>query len=201
MQLGHVIITLDPTVPAPPAYIVPLGIAGYTLPLCTNFIVTTLIVGRIWYFSLGGLSSGKSLALRAMSIVIESGLLYLVIQLVYVVLFAIANPAENIAGLMAVQIYGISSTLIIIRVGLGLSDEYTTSAAPATTLSFNSQLRQTRGKFSFGFSTTHVTVDTLEEGGTDRSDIEAPENKVVTNESDPVRALGTLTSSHTALAQ
>ena len=81
--------------------------------------------------------------------VVESGALYLAVQLVFVILIALDHPAQNIISVMAVQIYvrrghvrskrdantladhpvrdqGIAPTLIIIRVGLGASARSTT---------------------------------------------------------------------------
>lgn len=72
-------------------------------------MVTTLIVGRIWYKSYGISdvmpSSSTDSVRRAMIIVAESGMLYLVTQLIFVVMFAIKHPAQAIMGVVAVQIY------------------------------------------------------------------------------------------------
>ena len=38
-------------------------------------------------------------------IVVESGVLYLVMQLIFVILFATRRPAQHIAGPISVQIY------------------------------------------------------------------------------------------------
>jgi len=48
-------------------------------------------------------------------------MLYLIVQVVFVILFAIQHPAQGIVGVIAVQIYGIAPVLIIIRVALGMS--------------------------------------------------------------------------------
>ena len=48
MQVMHLVVTLSPTSPVPPASFVPLGTAGFTLPLCTNVLAMGLIVFRIW---------------------------------------------------------------------------------------------------------------------------------------------------------
>lgn len=134
--VAHLVLTTNPTSPAPPPAIVPLGLAGYILPLCTNSIVTLLIVFKIWHASRGLPGSpefvGRGAARHAMSLIIESGLLYLIAQLVYVVLFALNHPALAIVAVMAVQIYGIAPTLIIIRVALGLSSEHTSDTMVST---------------------------------------------------------------------
>jgi hypothetical protein len=41
----------------------------------------------------------------AIDIVVESGMVYLAVQLVFVVLFSIRHPAQGIIGVIAVQIY------------------------------------------------------------------------------------------------
>ena len=76
----------------------------------TNVIATTLICVRIWY-----LSPRKARDMRSayfptgtgqaiIKIVVESGMLRLVVQLIFVVLFAIGHPAQGIAGVIVVQI-------------------------------------------------------------------------------------------------
>lgn len=136
MEVLHLVIVMDPTAPVPPAAIVPLGLAGYILPLATNVIVTTLIVYRIWISSRIVKESpvviAQGASYRAMMLIIESGALYLFIQFVFVVLFAIQHPAQGIVAVIAAQIYGIAPTLIIIRVSLGISSEHTTKAMTST---------------------------------------------------------------------
>ena len=100
--------SIDPTSPTPPPVLVPLTLAGYTLPLCTNVMVTSLIVFRIWASSRtvsnSPLRIGEATH-RAMMLVIESGALYLLFQLIFVALVATQNAAEAIIAVMAVQIY------------------------------------------------------------------------------------------------
>ena len=43
----------NPTAPVAPAVLIPLGTASFALPLVTNFIITFLIVGRIYYIGYG----------------------------------------------------------------------------------------------------------------------------------------------------
>ncbi|KAH9962071.1 hypothetical protein BGW80DRAFT_1134495, partial [Lactifluus volemus] len=118
---------IDPTSPQAPKSLVPLGLAGFTLPLCTNVFVTSLIAGRIWYISprkahdMPGVNFPIGRGRAAIDIVVESGALYLAVQLILVILFAIQHPAQGIACVIAVQIYGIAPSLIVIRVALGLS--------------------------------------------------------------------------------
>jgi len=58
-------------------------------------------------------------------------LLYLIAQVTFVVLFAIGHPAQAIAAVIAVQIYGIAPTLIMFRVALGFAPSEGTAAAMA----------------------------------------------------------------------
>ncbi|KAJ7130427.1 hypothetical protein C8R44DRAFT_872232 [Mycena epipterygia] len=62
---------------------------------------------------------------RAMEIV-ESALLFLTAQFVFVILYAIAHPAQAVVEPVATQIHGISPMLIIVRVSMGTSYEQTT---------------------------------------------------------------------------
>ncbi|KAI0248392.1 hypothetical protein BJV78DRAFT_1131587 [Lactifluus subvellereus] len=126
-QALRLLMHIDPTSPMAPRSLVSLGLASFTLPLCSNVFVTGLIAGRIWYLSprkardLRGAHFPLGTGRAAIDIVIESGALYMAVQLVFLILFAIGHPARGIVGVIAVQIYGIAPTLIIIRVALGLS--------------------------------------------------------------------------------
>ncbi|EIW55056.1 uncharacterized protein TRAVEDRAFT_131226 [Trametes versicolor FP-101664 SS1] len=125
-QVVHFVVTQSPTSPVPPTAQVPLTVAGYALPLCTNVIASGLLVFKIWWMA-RGTRSGHTLqrtirlANDAAAVIVESGLIYLATQLVLVVLVTIEHPAQAIVGVMAVPIYGIASTLIVIRVTLGIS--------------------------------------------------------------------------------
>ncbi len=107
----HLLLGINPSAPVAPASLVPLITAGYTLPLATNVLVTVLIVLRIWYLSparnpqLRGISTRSRTARRAIDIMVESGALYMVTQIIFVVLFAVRHPAQAIIAVVAVQIY------------------------------------------------------------------------------------------------
>ncbi|KAH9941729.1 uncharacterized protein BXZ73DRAFT_41550 [Epithele typhae] len=128
---AHLVLALAPGELPPPAMI-PLETAAYVLPLCTNVLTTGLILYRIWWASrLGGgramIANTRRIAVGAMAVVVESGLLYLVVQLIFVVLVALDSDGLDIVIGLAVPVYGIAPTLIIIRVALGLSVEAITS--------------------------------------------------------------------------
>ena len=112
MGVAHLVLTIDPTAPVPPAAIVPLGLAGYALPLATNCMATALIAGRLYASAhsaeerVGALMSGTMRAAqRAVEIIVESGALYLAIQVAYVVLLSLEHPVDAIIAVMACQIY------------------------------------------------------------------------------------------------
>ncbi|EKM58138.1 uncharacterized protein PHACADRAFT_139802 [Phanerochaete carnosa HHB-10118-sp] len=119
--------------------IVPLGLASFVLPLCTNVLATGLIVARVWWMGRGGRMyalSGGGATRKAMHVIIESGALYFLVQLVFVVVYGLNDPSADVMIAIAVQTYGIASTLIIIHVGLGLSSEQTTKTAAILSVSW-----------------------------------------------------------------
>ena len=107
----HIATSLSPGDPNPAGFI-PLQIAGYVLPLCTNVMVTGLIIYAIWNTVQRParepntiLPATTHLLWSVTAIIVESGLLYLVFQLVFVVFTALNNPVQEIIAMMAVQIY------------------------------------------------------------------------------------------------
>ncbi|GJE85483.1 hypothetical protein PsYK624_015620 [Phanerochaete sordida] len=109
--------------------VIPLARASFVLPLCTNVITTALILSRIWW--VGRAVGSRSTTRRAIHVIIESGALYFLVQLILVILYGIHSGGATIMISIAVQVYGIASTLIIIHVGLRVSSEQ-----PATSTSF-----------------------------------------------------------------
>jgi hypothetical protein len=108
---------------APPS-LIPIGDLAFCVPLGFQIIVTSLIVGKIFVISRNvdssrsTISSKSSKAGDAIGILIESGFLLLVIQILFVVYFTEQSPVQSIIYGMAAQIYAIAPTLIIVRVGL-----------------------------------------------------------------------------------
>ncbi|KAI9442764.1 hypothetical protein H4582DRAFT_2127114 [Lactarius indigo] len=124
----HLMLGINPSSPINPPSLVPLGLVGFILPLCTNVFVMALVAARIWLLSprkvrdLRGVYFPEGAVRTAIDIIIESGALYLIVQLVFVVLFAIRHPAQGIVGVIAVQMYGTAPALVIIHVALRLSN-------------------------------------------------------------------------------
>ncbi|EKM58165.1 uncharacterized protein PHACADRAFT_252258 [Phanerochaete carnosa HHB-10118-sp] len=125
-EVGHLVNGTHNATPSPS--IVPLGLASFSLPFCTNVMVTLLIVGRIWYMSRGMRAYKLTGTRRVMAIMLESGMLYFLVQLVFLTLYGMNNDGEQVIIPMAVQVYGIASFLIVIQAGLGLTSEYLTNA-------------------------------------------------------------------------
>ncbi|KAK7683148.1 hypothetical protein QCA50_013821 [Cerrena zonata] len=141
------VLRIDPTAPVAPAVLVPLGTASFTLPLATNFLITILIVGRIYHIgsysrdlhAASVITSTANHFNQAAAIVVESGMLYLITQLIFVILFAIKHPAQAIVGVAAVQVYGIAPTLISFRVGLGIAPEQTQMSTKRTAIRYRTR--------------------------------------------------------------
>ncbi|KAH9963753.1 hypothetical protein BC827DRAFT_1339725 [Russula dissimulans] len=147
------LLRIDPNSDSAPPAIVPLGMAGLFLPLVANMVVTILITMRIWQLSphnTGDFSVPSGITWAAIGVVVESGMLYLVAQIAFVVLFTIQHPAQDIAEVVAVQIYGIAPALIIIRVALGLSNTSSGSSRTAA----GSTSRSLPTQVHIGFSTS-----------------------------------------------
>ncbi|KAJ6559927.1 hypothetical protein B0H19DRAFT_944743 [Mycena capillaripes] len=136
------VLSIDPTAPQAPADIVPFGDASFAMSLILNFCSSTLIVGRLWWLAreheVPGISRSKGILRQVTGVIIESGLLFLATQFVFVILFAIAHPAQALVEPMAVQIYAISPLLIVVRIGMGKSYEQTTTTREPSTVTSGS---------------------------------------------------------------
>ncbi|KAJ7190714.1 hypothetical protein GGX14DRAFT_381918 [Mycena pura] len=145
LALIGLVLSISPTAPQAPAAIVPVGDAAFAMSLILNFMVSSLIVGRIWWVTrisrrLQGIHRHSTNSIqKAVGIIIESGLLFLSAQFVFVVLFATAHPAQAVVEPVATQIYATAPMLIIVRVGMGAAFEQTNPTAMNTSLRFNTK--------------------------------------------------------------
>ncbi|KAK6995783.1 hypothetical protein R3P38DRAFT_3223244 [Favolaschia claudopus] len=84
-----VLCSVDPTAPQAPANIVPFGDASFAMSLILNFASSALIVARIWWLSryddIVGVTRRTGIVRKATGIIIESGLLFLITQFVFVI--------------------------------------------------------------------------------------------------------------------
>ena len=107
-EVGHLVHIESGVGATPSPSIVPLGLASFTLPFCTNVLVTALIAARIWWASRKARAYATDAGSRArmlVLVVVESGALYFCVQLVFVTLYGMNIPAEQVIVPMAVQVY------------------------------------------------------------------------------------------------
>ncbi|GJJ06125.1 hypothetical protein Clacol_000314 [Clathrus columnatus] len=102
-------------------------------------------------------------------IVVESGVLYLLAQLVLVVLFAMENPAYKVLGYPIIQIYGIAPTLIFCRVGMGISSERKFATTGGDIPSFRLHSRRTGGTGDTFMEEGSTTVGAVMNGSKDET--------------------------------
>ncbi|KAJ7637881.1 hypothetical protein DFH06DRAFT_643499 [Mycena polygramma] len=123
----------------------PFVIAGIT-----NLVLTCLTAGRIWYIRrevqiIGGWRGFRKRYATASAIILESGILYSVFVIIYIVSSSINTDNSSQSGTVfqgvawAVVQLGVNlvPTLILVRVGLGRSTE---NAAGPVLLSHNSKV-------------------------------------------------------------
>jgi hypothetical protein len=173
---------------------VPAGVAGAEiihhlvqvalgLPVATNILLTALIVGRIYYLSRGIpdlLSSKRIPAVTEM--LIESGTMVIVIQLIYCVLASTDNPSNNAALCVAVQVYvralfiwcefttdcwvwqGIAPTIIIFRVGIGraVDPNFKETAISSIRFASGSKVAKQSVDVEFGTSPSRTAFSAVE---------------------------------------
>lgn len=61
-------------------------------------------------YTVSSLQGKKSLAFRAAAIIVESGMLYLVVQVIFVTVFSLGNTADEVMAPMMAQFYVSSSS-------------------------------------------------------------------------------------------
>jgi len=132
--------TITASILAFTAYETPGFVSGMAMTFFTNIIAISLTAGRIWWISrqdralLGHNAQGRYKT--AIAILLESGIIYPISLLVLVLAYVAFSHTESwIIGLNTVvavlyQVVGIAPTLIIARVGLGVSiNDFGTSLA------------------------------------------------------------------------
>ncbi|EPQ49833.1 hypothetical protein GLOTRDRAFT_51544, partial [Gloeophyllum trabeum ATCC 11539] len=94
------------------------------LSLVFNFVVTSLIAGRIYYLAWKHRNTvpirHTRQYMKIIIVLIESGAIFCFAQVVFVMLWAIRSNAHWIGADPACRLYCIVPTLIIVRVGLGV---------------------------------------------------------------------------------
>ncbi|KAJ6605453.1 hypothetical protein DFH09DRAFT_1121395 [Mycena vulgaris] len=117
---------------------IPLS-AFYAMTLATNVVLSVLTAGRIWWIgrqsrlAQTSKSSAQSPYASTISIILESGIIYSVFVVVRIAVDDLQpDGVVFFVTEMLRQIVGIVPTLIIVRVGLGISVETSSSTASGT---------------------------------------------------------------------
>ncbi|KAJ7924222.1 hypothetical protein B0H13DRAFT_1864097 [Mycena leptocephala] len=124
--------------PSDPVFVKPHNwiVSFFSLTLFTNFSCTLLIAGRIWWINRQAGSAAEKISGRKLGptiiIIIESGAIYSACLIILLSLYASGSYAQYIVldGVVQVvlgsSLQGVVFSLIIVRVGLGLTSEATT---------------------------------------------------------------------------
>jgi len=111
----------------------------FALTLATNVVVTVLTAGRIWWLCRKARNYLQTdlqrRYLSAISILVESGVAYSAVVLAYIVFgaFESTNIMQEPIWEVLAQLVGIVPTLIIVRVGMGVSvQSFETTAKPGS---------------------------------------------------------------------
>ncbi|KAJ6594683.1 hypothetical protein B0H19DRAFT_1096449 [Mycena capillaripes] len=98
----------------------------FILSLSMNLFVPTLVAGRLWWVVRRLRGPGGAVTRRkgrnAIIIILESGLIYSIFVSIHMGFFHFQNPLDTVIYAALGQIVGIVPTLIIVRVGLGVSE-------------------------------------------------------------------------------
>ncbi|KAJ6460199.1 hypothetical protein C8R45DRAFT_1081186 [Mycena sanguinolenta] len=131
----------------------------FAVILVTNFLVTGLTAGRIWWISHHGRAYlGEAAQKRyafAILLTVESGLLYSATILAFLIVISIPSLAYTLEEPLlqiVTQVTGIAPTLIIVRVGMGVAAEDSLSTLRTTTTTGIPLHRQSHASSRLGTS-------------------------------------------------
>jgi len=114
------------------------SIVAQSLTMAQTTTATGLIAFRLWKVDRAASTYKESSLLPIVRILVEAGALYTSFMLVNLVLTALINPVVYVILEVSSPIIGITFSLIIVRVGMGLSSESRISTAPLSTISHRS---------------------------------------------------------------
>jgi len=95
--------------------------AVISLTLAQNIIVTSLIVFRIWKINMSTASSAAGSLRPIVSIILESGVIYCASLFIFLMTYVAGSNSQYIMVDCINPMIGITFTLLIVRVGLGLT--------------------------------------------------------------------------------
>jgi len=116
-----------------PAWFFQVGVASFSVSLAVNALVTGLLVLKLILIhrELTRTAVGPTRDLRPLiSFLVESGMFTFVGQLIWVVLFKLQDTGRNSMDSTVTILYGITPTIVIVRVAMGASYENNTMKAP-----------------------------------------------------------------------
>ncbi|KAF7357987.1 Zn(2)-C6 fungal-type domain-containing protein [Mycena venus] len=98
----------------------------FILSLTMNLFVPALVAGRLWWV-VRRIRGPNGAATRrkgrnAIIIILESGLIYSIVVSIHMAFFHYSNPMDEVVYAALGQVVGMVPTLIIVRVGLGVSE-------------------------------------------------------------------------------
>ncbi|KZO99331.1 hypothetical protein CALVIDRAFT_595949 [Calocera viscosa TUFC12733] len=139
------------------------SLATQSLTVAQTTTATGLIAFRLWQVDRGSAAYKESSLLPVARIMVESGMLYTALMLCNVATTALQNPGLFVILTLMSPVIGITFSLIIVRVGLGLSSESrstqrSTGMTTTTPHSINISVRRRQASGGHGEE---------EEGGTD----------------------------------
>lgn len=157
---------LNPNIPT---WFFPMGVASFSLSLTVNTIVTGLLVLKLILLHrevtnalpTSSIRRGNEL-LPIISLLVESGMFTFMGQLVWVVLFRLQNTGLNSVGSPITMIYGITPTVIVVRVAMGTS--YDNHTKPESTMRFTineHRVRDTTTLSSVGRTRVQQSIEHL----------------------------------------
>jgi len=98
----------------------------FILSLSMNLFVPALVAGRLWWIVRRLRGPGGAVTRRkgrnAIIIILESGLIYSLVVSIHMAFFHYNNPMDEVVFAALGQLVGMVPTLIIVRVGLGMSE-------------------------------------------------------------------------------
>ncbi|KIJ40078.1 hypothetical protein M422DRAFT_257146 [Sphaerobolus stellatus SS14] len=132
-----------------------LGELGFASSLAVNVSVTALIVGRIWKLSKEFEEINQSPDRPyniIIAMVLESGLVVAVAQLIWLVLFTLHDIGYPVISGAITELYAITPTILMIRVALGTA--YDSETKLGSTILFQRDRQQTQELTEIAFSAT-----------------------------------------------
>ncbi|KAF5348751.1 hypothetical protein D9757_014133 [Collybiopsis confluens] len=130
------------------------AMVSFSISCVTNIVVTALIAARIWWYShrasrfLG--EPHKQKYYQAIIIIIESGSISGLTMFLILIFYRTTLTSADFIYFPACQVLGIVPTLIIVRVGLGVSMQDSTQSSTVTSLRFPNNSRSGNSNYHQG---------------------------------------------------